>query len=106
MTTRDLADIAADKLDRLAEDLEALAGIDLSAAPALVRQQAESTLRDSRVQAAGALERLAASMPAVSARHARAEAQVVLGKSVLIATPGLLRDWSRAYRAFADAPEP
>lgn len=106
---RNLADLAADALSRLAEDLDAIAGLDLSAAPGHERGRAESTVSESRRMAAWALERLAPTLPLIPADGEEDSLQTqAWAEKALVkynATAGECRRWAAAWRAFADAPE-
>lgn len=101
---RNLADLAADALTRLADDLDAIAGLDLSAAPGHERGRAEATVSESRRMAAGALERLADALRGTGqTRHyalARTQAASLRNPERGDAVP--VR-WAAAWRAFADA---
>lgn len=100
---RDLADVVADKLDRLAADIDTAASLTLAGAPAADRGRARRTVVDSRGEAAGALGRLAVALPDGS--HERRDAETlhgVLGGDTLV-TAGDCRMLARAWRAFADA---
>jgi hypothetical protein len=104
MTTdaRFLADCAADRLDRLADDIEALAKIERPA-PAAVG--ALATVRASRNEAAGALERLVPSLTKGSDRlPAHDEAKLIRGGQMSAGVEvACLRRWATEWRAFADA---
>jgi len=98
---RNLADIAADALTRLAEDLEHANKVppgrdDVS----WDYVNAERTVAESRRMAAGALERLAASFRDTSApeQMARRQAEAVRGTIA----PNVARGWAAAWRAYAD----
>lgn len=93
---------------RLAEDLDAVAGIDMSAAPEHERGRAAACVAESRREAAGALERLGAAAPAVPEDGEDDSPQVqAWAEKVLVshnATADECRRWATAWRAFADAP--
>lgn len=100
MDPRDLADIAADKLTRLAEDLEAAAGIPAHAT--IVTGIAVGTVAESRREAAGALERLQMdSLPSPWEEDAARQCDMLLAD--IGYTVHDLARWAAAWRAFADA---
>lgn len=108
---QDRADIAADKLERLAADLYAASlpeGDGFHGMPAMAVAR---TISDSRNEAAGALERLAENIvadgPRGTATGFRLEAitqrntlRDASAKSYMY-EPGLLRSWAAAWRAFS-----
>lgn len=106
---RDLADVAADKLDRLAADIDTADSLTLSGAPEADRERARRTVVDSRNEAAGAMERLGAAL--TGAPHPGADGEdgpqicAWSQKSLVMhnATAEECRLWAAEWRAFADA---
>ncbi len=100
---RTLADCVDAALTRLAEDLTAIAGIDLSAAPEHERGRAEATVSESRRMAAGALERLWRVSPGIPEPTLTAEGQMLaIRRAEAFPDATTLRAWAAAWRAFAD----
>lgn len=91
----DLSDLVADRLDRLARDLDV----------ATDSEQDRRTLVDDRNEAIGALSRLAPKVPADVA--AGIYGQIDSIRVGFVTQPDLfpttLRAWARDWRAFADA---
>lgn len=96
---RTLAASAANRLERLADDLAGLAKIERPA-PAAIHVLASA--RDSRHEAAVALERLAAAFPAEEGAVAQCAANE--GRCVRLdidpASPTVMREWAAEWRAF------
>lgn len=106
---RDLADIAADRLTRLAEDLDYAARVPVAHDNvSWTRANAERTIVASRSEAAGALERLGALFPTnhPTRLKANAEADLVARPDASpcrapAKDPDTLRRWADQWRAYA-----